>query len=74
MQSVVITMLKVFLFMAGVMLFVLIFILPVLTTLFTTFTGVMLPDSYYLLGDPNSGWPILIIDTILVSVYYEIRK
>jgi hypothetical protein len=66
-----------FLGLMGLFLFIcllLVFIFPVITTLFTVFTGVILPESYYLAGNPNSGWLILIIDTSLVCMALWLRK
>lgn len=51
-----------------------IFISPVITTLLTSMTGVVLPESYYLAGNPNSGWLILIVDTLLVCVVIWLKN
>lgn len=58
----------------GLFLFIsilLVFVFPVLTTMFTSFTGVLLPENYYLANEPNSGWFILFIDTlVIIAVTY----
>ena len=66
-----------FLGLFGLFLFIsvlMIFIFPVITTLFTSITGIILPESYYLSGNPNSGWLILIVDTLLVSVVLWLKN